>query len=73
MKVFLVLALNKQRSKMVEASWFGVASTRMVLVIFIGLKAMGQNGSIISSFKSTPYDVLLNYVDVVMSTKLNTR
>ena len=36
MKVFSVLALSKQRSKMVEASSFRVASAIMALVIFIG-------------------------------------
>ena len=44
-KVFSVLALSKQRSKMVEASRCGVASARMV--IFIGLKILSQNRSVV--------------------------
>ena len=60
MKVFSVLALSKQRSKMVEASKFEVASARMVFVIFIGLKALWKN-SVILSFKSTPCHLLLSY------------
>ena len=60
MKIFSILALSKHWSKVVEASRFAVVLAVMLVMIFIGIKALWLNWSIILSFEGTPHHLVLN-------------
>ena len=73
MKVFSMLALCKQWRKVVEACKFMIALAIMAFEIFVWLKALWQIRRIIPLFNGTPYDLVLNCIDLVTSSWKNTR